>query len=98
MTALDESIVSSPAAGQSKSQDMDAFHALVQDLSAVLGPSSGIDSHDVDPKELENIMKKYVSNPLEWQQYAHGDGSRNYTRNLVDKGNGKSNLYEVASA
>ncbi|KAK7521238.1 cysteine dioxygenase [Phyllosticta citriasiana] len=93
MTALGDSIVQAPATGgNSKSQDLDAFHALVQDLSNILGPSSGIDSDDVDPHELENLMKNYVSNPLEWQQYAHGDGSRNYTRNLVDKGNGKSNL------
>ncbi|KAJ9668204.1 Cysteine dioxygenase [Coniosporium apollinis] len=70
----------------------DAFHQLVQDLSKVLGPSSGIDSAEVDPEDLQALMRDYVSNASEWMQYALGDPSRNYTRNLVDRGNGKSNL------
>jgi cysteine dioxygenase len=37
-------------------------------------------------------MSIYTSNEQEWQEYALADPSRNYTRNLVDKGNGKSNL------
>ena len=39
----------------------DAFHTLVEDLSKMLGPTSGIDSADVDPKELQSLMEKYVS-------------------------------------
>jgi len=70
----------------------DAFHTLVEDLSRVLGPTSGINSADVDPKELQSLMEEYVSNPSEWEKYALADPSRPYTRNLVDKGNGKSNL------
>ncbi|MCJ1389528.1 capsule-associated protein CAP1 [Xylographa bjoerkii] len=70
----------------------DAFHSLVQDLSAVLGPSSGIDSADVDPKDLQRLMEAYISERKEWMPYALGDPGRSYTRNLVDKGNGKSNL------
>jgi cysteine dioxygenase len=70
----------------------DAFQQLVTDIIKVLGPSSGIDSADVDPQELIALMESYVSNEKEWQKYALGDGSRTYTRNLVDKGNGKSNL------
>lgn len=93
MTALDHNIAPSPAPGLPKTQELDAFHSLVQDLSQVLGPSSGIDSEDVDPRELQALMERYISNPSEWQKYALGDYSRNYTRNLVDKGNGKSNLY-----
>lgn len=92
MTALDQSIASSPAPVLPKAQELDAFHSLVQELSRVLGPSSGIDSEDVDPQELQALMERYTSNPSEWQKYALGDHSRNYTRNLVDKGNGKSNL------
>lgn len=93
MTALDHSVASPPTPALSKTQDLDTFHALVQDLSLILGPSSGIDSEDVDPRELQSLMERYTSNPSEWQKYALGDYSRNYTRNLVDKGNGKSNLY-----
>ncbi|KAF9636819.1 putative cysteine dioxygenase protein [Lasiodiplodia theobromae] len=92
MTAFDTSVASVPSPGLPKTQELDAFHTLVQDLSRVLGPSSGIDSEDVDPAELQALMERYTSSPSEWQKYALGDYSRNYTRNLVDKGNGKSNL------
>lgn len=68
------------------------FHGLVQDIKSILGPSSGIDSADVDDKELRSVMEDYLSNETEWERYAQADGSRPYTRNLVDKGNGKSNL------
>ncbi|TID23986.1 putative cysteine dioxygenase Cdo1 [Venturia nashicola] len=70
----------------------DLFHGLVQDIKGILGPSSGINSADVDDKELRSVMEDYLSNEIEWQKYAQADGSRPYTRNLVDKGNGKSNL------
>ena len=70
----------------------DSFHKLVRDLSAVLGPSSGIDSDDVDPVKLQDLMKEYTSDESQWSQYALSDSSIGYTRNLVDKGNGKSNL------
>ncbi|KAK2767478.1 Cysteine dioxygenase [Arachnomyces sp. PD_36] len=70
----------------------DAFQTLVQDLSAVLGPCSGIDSADVDPKHIISLMEEYVSKSDEWNKYAFADTTRGYTRNLVDEGNGKSNL------
>jgi cysteine dioxygenase len=69
-----------------------AFEKLVKDLSSVLGPSSGLDSSDVDPMEIQLLMEKYISNSDEWAPYALGDASRTYTRNLIDEGNGKSNL------
>lgn len=73
-------------------QDTNAFQQLVQDLSNVLGPSSALDSADVDHLDLQKLMEGYTSRDVEWQKYAWGDASRTYTRNLVDKGNGKSNL------
>lgn len=75
---------------------VDAFQRLVQDLSAVLGPSSGLDSEDVDPLDLQNLMEKYISKESEWEPYALPDPSRTCTRNLVDRGNGKSNLVRKA--
>jgi cysteine dioxygenase len=78
-------------------QSTDAFQNLVSDIVKVLGPSSGIDSADVDPKDLIFLMEGYESCEAEWQKYAFGDGSRGYTRNLVDKGNGKSNLVGISS-
>lgn len=73
----------------------DPFHCLVKSLSDVLGPSSGINSADVNPQDLINLMSIYTSNENEWREYALADPNRNYTRNLVDKGNGKSNLLIV---
>ena len=72
--------------------EQDQFHQLVKALSDVLGPSSGIDSDDVDPKEIERLMLAYTSTESEWQKYALCEPFMNYTRNLVDEGNGKSNL------
>jgi len=69
-----------------------AFEKLVEDLSSALGPSSGLDSDDVDPINIQQLMEKYISNSSEWGSYALGDASRAYTRNLIDEGNGKSNL------
>lgn len=73
----------------------DDFHSLVQALSDVLGPSSGINSDDVDENDLIRLMEKYISQESQWRQYAFADTSRNYTRNLVDEGNGKSNLLVI---
>ncbi|KAH8422705.1 putative cysteine dioxygenase Cdo1 [Aspergillus melleus] len=69
-----------------------AFEQLVRDLSETLGSSSGLDSADVDPLDIQRLMACYTSNPEEWQDFALGDSSRTYTRNLIDEGNGKSNL------
>lgn len=71
---------------------LDAFHALVKDINRTLGPCNGIDSEGVDVEELQELMRAYTSNDEDWAPYAFADHSRNYTRNLVDRGNGKSNL------
>ena len=39
----------------------DPFQKLVADLSRLLGPSSGLDSADVNVKELQKLMEDYVS-------------------------------------
>ena len=69
-----------------------SFEKLVENLRDALGPSSGLDSDDVDPEYIQEIMRSYVSDAAEWRRFALADPSRNYTRNLVDEGNGKSNL------
>lgn len=68
------------------------FDKLVQDLKDALGPSSGLTSDDVDVDHLTRLMQEYQSDEVEWSRFAFGDASRGYTRNLVDEGNGKSNL------
>lgn len=37
-------------------------------------------------------MKLYNSQECDWVKYAFGNNAMDYTRNLVDEGNGKSNL------
>ncbi|KAF2433202.1 cysteine dioxygenase [Tothia fuscella] len=86
MTAV-QALHTPPAATTS-----DDFQQLVTNIKELLGPSSGIDSDDVDPQDLIALMRNYESREKDWLQHAFGDPSRNYTRNLVDKGNGKSNL------
>lgn len=68
------------------------FDALVQALKKALGPSSGLDSDDVDVEYLTALMRDYLSSEADWSRYALGNPSKGYTRNLVDDGNGKSNL------
>lgn len=68
------------------------FDDLVLALKEALGPSSGLTSDDVDVDHLTRLMREYDSDPSEWSRYAMGDSNLGYTRNLVDEGNGKSNL------
>jgi hypothetical protein len=74
------------------------FNSLVTALRTRLGPSSGITDDDVDPDELQSLMTAYVSKESDWAKYAFKAPSKLYTRNLVDKGNGKSNLVSSAMA
>ena len=69
-----------------------SFQNLIGALSKALGPSSGLDSGDVNAREIERLMENYASNEAEWLKFALGDMRQSYTRNLVDDGNGKSNL------
>ncbi|EXV04990.1 cysteine dioxygenase type I [Metarhizium robertsii] len=89
-------VISSALSVNSKSAatfpQADKFEELVLAMKKVLGPSSGLTSDDVDVGSLTDLMINYDSNPIEWSKYAYGDASRGYTRNLVDEGNGKSNL------
>lgn len=75
-----------------RNAEIDEFNALVQAINEKLGPSSGIDSADVDENELQELMEAYVSNESEWKRYFFASDKIPYTRNLVDRGNGKSNL------
>ncbi|KAI1163009.1 cysteine dioxygenase [Nemania serpens] len=74
------------------SLDQNLFHKLVASLTETLGPSSGLTSDDVDVTSLMRLMKLYDSRYCDWEKYAFGDSDTDYTRNLIDEGNGKSNL------
>ena len=75
-----------------KMSSSDRFADLVNALRAALGPSSGLTCDDVDVGFLTHLMQEYDASDSGWQKFALGDASRGYTRNLVDEGNGKSNL------
>jgi cysteine dioxygenase len=73
-------------------QAQNAFDHLVESIKTILGPSSGIDSKDVDVEVLMKAMREYTTDEKHWESFAFADPSRNYTRNFVDHGNGKANL------
>lgn len=70
------------------------FDELVIALKDALG-SSGLTSNDIDIKLLTRLMQEYRSNEDEWRRFALVDPNSGYTRNLVDQGNGKSNLVSL---
>ncbi|KAK1985471.1 RmlC-like cupin domain-containing protein [Colletotrichum cereale] len=73
------------------SATMNQFEELVIALREALG-TSGLTCDSVDLSSLKGLMNGYNSNAEEWKDFALADPSRAYTRNLVDEGNGKSNL------
>lgn len=85
----------SPKAVQFHVEELDLFQELVQDLCDVLGPTSGLDSSEINPKQIEDLLLDYQSKTSEWQPYALADYTRPYTRNLVHAGNGKFNLVSL---
>lgn len=93
--SLHDSARGSPEPGCIPSGTSNGFQQLVQDINTILGPCNGIDSAGVDIGELKFCMRDYVSNEAEWEPYAFADYSRAYTRNLVDRGNGKANLVSL---
>lgn len=68
------------------------FDRLVDDLRQTLGPSSGLTSDGIAVEHLQRLVEAYKSEENDWARYAFPDHTRGYTRNLVDQGNGKSNL------
>ena len=74
------------------SDSLDAFHGLVHNLNHFLASSRGSSFLDIDPKHIIAAMAEYTSQRNDWEKYAHKNGARCFTRNLVDPGNGKHNL------
>ncbi|KAK2057368.1 cysteine dioxygenase [Colletotrichum caudatum] len=74
-----------------QSTTMNRFEGLVIALRDTLG-ASGLTCDNVDLGVLKHLMEEYDSNEEEWRDLALADPTRAYTRNLVDEGNGKSNL------
>lgn len=79
----------------STTEDENRFDKLVIALRDALA-SSGPLASDIDESTLTRLMQNYQSKETEWSRFAFADPERAYTRNLVDKGNGKSNLVSTA--
>ena len=77
----------------SHSQQLDDFHNLVQDLSGYLDTAHSLAFSEIcDPNAVIRRMKQYRSDRVEWGRYAHEDGNQCFTRNMVERGLGKSNI------
>ena len=75
-----------------QTQQNDAFHQLVTKLGSTIAQSSGFDFTDIDPRPIISLMEDYESKSCDWLRYAHRNDRQCFTRNLVDRGNGKYNL------
>ena len=74
-------------------QQLDAFHKLVQELSGYLDTAQSSAFPEIcDPDAVIQRMKGYRSDRWEWAKYAHEDGNQCFTRNMVERGLGKSNI------
>ena len=74
-------------------QQLDGFHNLVQELSVYLDTAQSLAFSEIcDPNAVIQRMKDYQSNRSEWARYAHADGDQCFTRNMVERGLGKSNI------
>ena len=74
-------------------QQLDNFHRLVRELSGYVDTANSLSFSEIcDPNAVIQRMKEYQSDRAEWGQYAHEDGNQSFTRNMVERGLGKSNI------
>ena len=74
-------------------QKPDAFHGLVRELSGYLDQAQSLAFSEIcDPNAVIQRMEEYRSDRSEWAKYAHEDESQCFTRNMVERGLGKSNI------
>ena len=87
---IESAEISSVSAG---SQRLDDFHNLVQELSGYLDTAQSLAFSEIcDPNAVINRMRGYQSDRSEWAKYAHEDDNHTFTRNMVERGLGKSNI------
>lgn len=87
-----EQILRKLSVSSSEDERLTGFEMLQEGIRTILGPSSGIDSDDVNVEDLMDIMTRYHSIEKEWKEYALEEPSRGYTRNGIDNINDKANL------
>ncbi len=81
-----------PTATRTRDHQLDdEFHRLLENLSSLLADSPGSSFTDIDPGPLVKLMEDYRSEHKDWSRYAYRNRNQSFTRNLVDRGNGKHN-------
>ena len=74
-------------------QQLDGFHNLVQELSGYLDTAQSLAFSEIcDPNAVIHRMRTYESDRSEWAKYAYEDENQCFTRNMVERGLGKSNI------
>ena len=74
-------------------QRLDGFHNLVQELSGYLDTAQSLAFSEIcDPNAVIHRMREYQSDRSEWVKYAYEDANQCFTRNMVERGLGKSNI------
>lgn len=78
---------------EAQCQPIDQFHNLVQELSGYIDTAESLAFSEIcDPNAVIQRMKQYQSYTREWARYAYRDEAQCFTRNMVDRGLGKSNI------
>lgn len=78
---------------EAQGQQLDAFHSLVRELSGYLDNAQSLAFSEIcDPDRVIQRMREYRSERSEWAKYAYEDESQCFTRNMVERGLGKSNI------
>lgn len=76
-----------------KDQPLDGFHTLVQELSGYFDTAQSLAFSEIcDPNAVIQRMERYRSARLEWAKYAYENENQCFTRNMVERGLGKSNI------
>jgi len=72
----------------SKVPQITSLEHLIEELHKAFGEET------VDTDRVKGLLQTYKSNPNDWKKYVFFDPHR-YTRNLIDNGNGKFNLFAL---
>lgn len=70
---------------------LDDFHRMIKDICQLVDAAPGNNFSDIDKMPIIQKMDDYKSDPREWAKYAYKDEKQCFTRNMVDRGNGKCN-------
>ena len=81
------------ASTDAQGQQLDEFHNLVRELSGYIDTAQSLAFSEIcNPSTVIQRMKEYQSDRSDWAKYAHANGDQCFTRNMVERGVGKSNI------